>query len=132
MPSVPQKFVEITLRGRIAFCLSILAPFLHLSALKAQTDSIPENGSHVSPLIESYCVSCHGDNKSKGDLNLEEVLRNGSAADSFKTWQKVIDMVQYEDMPPVEEDQSNRRACSLYLSTIERTRVERPSFGGYE
>ena len=120
------------MRGRTAFCLSILAPYSHLSALKAQTDSIPEIGSQVSPLIESCCVGCHGDKIFKGELKLEEILRHGSVAGNFKTWRKVIDMLQYENMPPVEEDQSNRRVCSLYLFAIERTRVERPSFGGYE
>ena len=131
MPSIPQKFVEKIVRPN---CLSPgdSRPVLCLSTLKTQADSIPENGSHVPPMFESYCVSCHGDNKPKGDLNLEEVLRNGSVADNVKTWQKVIDMLQYEEMPPVEEDQSNRRACRLYLSKIERTRVERPSFWGCE
>ena len=27
--------------------------------------------THVQPLLESYCYDCHGDDKTKADLNLE-------------------------------------------------------------
>ncbi len=107
------------MRGRTAFCLSILAPYSHLSALKAQTDSIPEIGRQVSPLIESCCVGCHGDKKFKGELSPEEILRNGSVADNFKTSLKVIDLVEYVDMPPIEEDnQPAEEEGSSFLTTL--------------
>lgn len=122
MPPVPHSFVEIPVLGRFAFCVLILTLWMHLSALKAQADSIHDVGSQVSPLIESYCVSCHGDKKSKGDLNFEEVLRNGSVADNFKTWEKVIDLVEYEDMPPIEEDdQPSEEERSSFLATLRQT-----------
>tara|TARA_B100000900_G_scaffold402101_1_gene407574 strand:- start:40 stop:348 length:309 start_codon:yes stop_codon:yes gene_type:complete len=92
-------------------------------------DFIPENGSYVPPLIESYCFRFHGDNESKGDSSLEGVLRNGSVANNAAMWQEVIDMLEYEEVPPVEEDQSDRRACRLYLSTVKRRRVGVLVFG---
>ena len=128
MPSVPVKFVDNIARPNVC-CLSIFTSFLGLSVLKTQVDFIPENRSHIPPLIESYCFSLHGDNESKGDFRLEEVLRNGWVAKNAKMWQKVIEILEYEEMPPVEEDQSDRRACRLYLSTIEQRRVGVLVFG---
>ncbi|MDA7640104.1 DUF1587 domain-containing protein, partial [Opitutaceae bacterium] len=122
MPPAPHSFVEIPVLGRFAFCVLFLTLWMHLSARKAQADSIHDVGSQVSPLIESYCVGCHGDKKSKGDLNLEKILRNGSLADNFKTWEKVIDLVEYEDMPPIEEDdQPSEEERSSFLATLRQT-----------
>jgi len=74
------------------------------TALGEKTVSPHDFENVVSPLVDSYCVSCHGDEKTKGELNLEAILRDGSLVLNFKTWEKVIDMLEYEDMPPIEED----------------------------
>lgn len=67
-------------------------------------------------------MGCHGEKKTKGDLNLEEILRGGSVADNFKTWERVIDMLEFEDMPPPEEDdQPSQAERSNLIATISGT-----------
>ena len=61
--------------------------------------------AEVKPLVEEYCISCHSDEKTKGDVNLEQLLSGESIAEHFKTWGLVIDMLEFEDMPPEEEPQ---------------------------
>lgn len=102
--------------GRILTCFYLaLCPV----ALIANSDYSHDIGDVVTPLIESYCVDCHGDKKSKGDLNLEEVLQEGSVADNFRTWERVIDMLEFEDMPPPEEDnQPSDAERSSLIGTI--------------
>ncbi len=74
--------------------------------LEAETASI-ETGlvSDVKPLLEEYCFACHSDEKTKGDVNLRRLLDGESIAEHFKTWELVIDMLEFEDMPPEEEPQ---------------------------
>jgi hypothetical protein len=61
--------------------------------------------SDVKPLLEEYCFACHSDEKTKGDVNLQRLLDGESIAEHFKTWELVIDMLEFEDMPPEEEPQ---------------------------
>jgi hypothetical protein len=47
----------------------------------------------VRPLIETYCVECHGADSQKGKLRLDREI-------SLETWVKVHDRIQAGEMPP--------------------------------
>lgn len=122
MPLIPPRFVKIPVLSRFVIFASSIIVWVNPFHLMAQTVSPHDFGARVSPLIDAYCVSCHGDKKAKGELNLEEILRNGSVAEDFRTWEKVIDMLEYEDMPPIEEDeQPSEEERSTLMATISET-----------
>ena len=75
----------------------------------------------IAPFVQEYCIDCHGTEKEKGDLNLEELLSEASIPKSFKTWELVLDMVEFEDMPPPEEDRlpGNKERTALVASITE-------------
>ncbi len=53
----------------------------------------------VWPLVDEYCVSCHGEDKQKAGLRLDTLdydLRRGPDA---ATWKKALDLVRLGDMP---------------------------------
>ena len=51
---------------------------------------------------QKYCVSCHGNNKKKGGLNLEPLEREFKNASIAQDWQDVLDVLNIGDMPPEE------------------------------
>jgi len=70
--------------------------------------------AHVWPLLEQSCVRCHGAEKQKGDLrldNLEAALRGGKSGPALTPGQPskslVLQLVRHEDadrpMPPKED-----------------------------
>jgi cytochrome c553 len=54
----------------------------------------------IVPLLSTYCYGCHGEQKQKGDLNLQ-VYRTGPAAEKArKVWKEVADQLTAREMPP--------------------------------
>ncbi len=58
----------------------------------------------VRPLLQTYCYSCHGAQKQKGDLDLSRYADAGQAMRTRKLWQQVGAKVRERDMPPEEEE----------------------------
>ncbi len=58
----------------------------------------------VLPVLERYCVSCHGNTVSKGGLNLADyrTIDESGAARNLALWHKVADQLENRDMPPEE------------------------------
>jgi len=50
--------------------------------------------------FETYCYSCHNKTKSKGDLDLTAYPTMDSIAGNSKRWQKVLEKLKKEEMPP--------------------------------
>ncbi len=72
-------------------------------------DVAAEFHQDVLPVLEEYCIRCHGPKKSKARLRLDKLdidLVNGVDAE---TWHDVLDMLNLGDMPPEEERQPERQ-----------------------
>ncbi len=90
------------------------------SSATGSVDSVAAFESVISPFVQQYCVNCHGNEKEKGDLNLEEHLEEASITQSFKTWELVLDMVEFEDMPPIEETQPEWEERDVLIGEISK------------
>ena len=54
---------------------------------------------HVKPLIDKYCISCHGPETQKAKLRMDKLdidLINGN---DTEMWQEVLDLINISDMP---------------------------------
>src|SRR2546426_1073789 len=54
----------------------------------------------VRPLLTSYCVRCHGDEKQEGKLKLTGYTSAASVAKDYKVWDLVRRRLEAEEMPP--------------------------------
>ena len=60
------------------------------------------------PYFKKHCISCHGDKKSKGDLNIESELKNDFLdLVAVGQWGEILNAVNGHEMPPEEEPQPN-------------------------
>lgn len=75
------------------------------AALIALTASIhaeepPPFGAAIRPLVVMYCVECHDDDLSKGDLNLDRFTSQEQAIDALALWQRAGKRIENKEMPP--------------------------------
>ncbi len=85
--------VILMLRSSIIFCLLITA------ALVTAEDSIV-------PVIQKNCVQCHGkDGKVKGKVNLLEIKDVAALSADPELLQKLVEAIDFEEMPPEDEPQ---------------------------
>ena len=89
------------------FLLLIGSPLaLPFDSLDAKPGSeITTFEKQIKPLLNKYCISCHGPEKSKANLRIDELnpdLLSGADGD---LWEEVYNQLSIGDMPPEDEEQ---------------------------
>ncbi len=79
----------------------------------------PTPGRHLA-LVEEYCVSCHDEDKKKGELALDTI-----AADPVlrhpEVWEKVVRKLRARQMPPVGKDRPDAATYDSVIASLETT-----------
>lgn len=61
----------------------------------------------VRPILASLCFSCHGDKKTKADLNIEQLATGEAALLRAEMWDKALERINAHEMPPEGSQQFN-------------------------
>ena len=77
-------------------------------------DGAGEFDSFLKPLFQQNCVKCHGGEKTKGKVNLNEIETVADFLGDPALIKELIEVVDFADMPPEDEEQ---------LSDDQRTRT---------
>lgn len=80
------------------------------AALRAASD-----WKTIEPMLNAKCYSCHGGEKTKGDVDLKELAADPNVPAEFLLWQKVKDSIDNGDMPP--------RKAKAQLSSDEKSSI---------
>jgi hypothetical protein len=75
----------------------------------------------VQTVMKEHCYKCHGAEKQKGDVNLEEFQDAGAIAREPELWEKVVDVLKGGDMPPSKEPKMEDSARDLLAGWVEQT-----------
>jgi mono/diheme cytochrome c family protein len=78
------------------------------SAVKLASDPAAADAEFrekVTPLLKTYCYSCHGDGANTGGLALDSYKTAASITADPKTWDKLYRYVRTHQMPPSTEEQ---------------------------
>jgi len=57
----------------------------------------------IEPLLQDYCMDCHGDGKMKGDFVLDEYESTTAMLQDRMTWLRIWENVRTDLMPPAKE-----------------------------
>lgn len=56
--------------------------------------------SVVRPFLSTYCISCHDEDKSKGDVTLHDISGDLAAGKDIDLWNTVLKQLELSEMPP--------------------------------
>ena len=65
----------------------------------------PDFTTQIQPVVEKYCLDCHGAETAEGDLSLGEYRSIEQMRQSRGVWLKVLAQLQAESMPPEDAEQ---------------------------
>ncbi|MDD7984766.1 DUF1592 domain-containing protein [Lentisphaera marina] len=89
----------------------VLCVLLSLLSLKAANDNnLKIDASVLRPFVESYCIKCHGEDKQKGDVRLDQLFIEGSNDVDLSSEHRVFDLndildqLHLGEMPPKKEE----------------------------
>ncbi len=92
----------------------------------------PSTGPALFSFVDEYCLSCHDEDKKKGDLALDTVA-SLEVARHPDVWEKVVRKLRARQMPPVGKDRPDDRvydATVAYLETsLDRAAAAHPNPG---
>ena len=119
---------------RINLCLTALTVSVCSMGL-AVAEKKPDFIKDVRPVLEKHCFVCHGPEKQKGKVRLDQlsadVLHDAVAAE---TWHDALDVISIGDMPPDDEpplSQKERDILTGWLRpTLDEAIAARKSTGG--
>lgn len=91
----------------------------------------PDWSDTVDSFIHDHCLDCHADGNAEANINLEQMLESPSLATQFKTWEKVLQMVRTQQMPPRDATQPTKSARTQFSAGFVRAldRVARDEAG---
>ncbi|MEY4394309.1 MAG: hypothetical protein RL595_1558, partial [Planctomycetota bacterium] len=73
----------------------------------------------LEAFLEKHCNRCHGPEKPKGELRLNQLSRDfKSGADSHR-WAEVIERVNAGDMPPKKEPRPTQDEIAGFVSKLD-------------
>jgi hypothetical protein len=77
-----------------------LVVLLLVSATHASETPSPTYARDIAPLVQKYCVRCHGGSKPRGGVTLDRDRDDASILKNRAVWEKVGDNLRSGDMPP--------------------------------
>ena len=100
--------------------LTLLVPTT-VNADESSTSDPDHNGfkTLALPYFAEHCITCHGEKKAKGELNLETQLQNNflNLTESAK-WGEILDAVNSHEMPPEEEPQPDPKVAGEFADWV--------------
>ena len=74
-------------------------------------------------LLKEYCVGCHGPEKQKGKVRLDDLAFSLSNIETAERWQKVLNVMNAGEMPPEDEKQLPRGEKADFLDDLSNVMV---------
>ncbi len=72
----------------------------------------------AAPLFKQFCFDCHGGKKSKAGVDLERLVAEPDFARHFKAWEKVIAVLDQNEMPPEDKAQPSQTQRRRLVSAL--------------
>ena len=81
-----------------------ISVFVAVSALAEEKKPVAPAGGEfqqkLRPMLQEHCFKCHNAEKHKGGIDLTQFDSEGAVLKKYKLWQRVIEAVRTEEMPP--------------------------------
>jgi hypothetical protein len=69
--------------------------------------------------VENHCLRCHGPDKQKGDLRIDQLSRDFKVGADTHQWAEMIEQVNSGEMPPKKEQQPTQDEISAFVTNLD-------------
>ncbi len=70
-------------------------------------------------ILQKYCVACHGPEKSKGGLRIDQLSRNFQLGEDSHLWAEVVEKINAGEMPPENKPQPNADEIANIITQLD-------------
>ena len=119
--------ISLKMKYQLEFCVSRrkrrhmrFLGWFFLATGMAWADAKLSFEKEIEPLLDAYCIDCHGDGKAKGEFSMDEYKDLTKHLNDVDHWMAIWRNVRSQIMPPSEEDQLEIEEKKQLLTWIER------------
>ncbi|MBK8092998.1 MAG: DUF1592 domain-containing protein [Verrucomicrobiaceae bacterium] len=69
--------------------------------------------------LETHCIRCHGPEKEKGDLRIDQLSRDFKLGADTHHWAEVIEQVNSGEMPPKKEKKPSQAEIAAFVTSLD-------------
>lgn len=69
--------------------------------------------------LEAHCIRCHGPDREKGDLRVDQLSRDFATGLDGHLWAEVIERVNAGEMPPEDEEQPSEGEMASFIEQLD-------------
>ena len=69
--------------------------------------------------LEKHCIRCHGPEKEKGDLRIDQLSRDFKLGADTHHWSEVIEQVNSGEMPPKKEKKPSQAEIAAFVTSLD-------------
>lgn len=102
---------RLTLQSTFAQCLPLIASLAFASGVRA--------AEPYDAFLEKHCIACHGPDKEKGDLRIDQLSRDFKLGADTHHWAEVIEQVNSGEMPPKKEKRPSQQEIADFITTLD-------------
>lgn len=88
--------------------------------------------STVRPFMQTYCTSCHGNNKPQAQLNLAAYSGMAAVIKDLPHWTLVMERLHLKDMPPAgvgkQPTEKQRQAVMAWIRAVRQYEIQRTAY----
>ena len=95
------------------FCVALV--FVSLSSRDANAADLKMPGAEF---IREHCIRCHGPEKTKGDLRLDQLDTDFGKPSVFERWREVVSRTQSGEMPPKKEARPDAAKTQAFVREL--------------
>jgi len=98
------------------FCFCSWSSFATLGLILASTAHAVEP---FDAFLETHCLRCHGPEKEKGDLRIDQLSRDFKLGADTHHWAEMIEQVNSGEMPPKKEKQPTQAEMAAFVTSLD-------------
>lgn len=98
-------------RNRSSFAAALTAGLVFADALFA--------AEPFDTFLQAHCLSCHGPEKKKGDLRIDQLSRDFKLGADTHHWAEVIEQVNSGEMPPKKEKKPTQEEIAAFVTGLD-------------
>lgn len=107
--------IRALIPGLVAFWVNL--PMLCAPQAAAQDHPTHPYATDIAPLLNDYCVHCHSGDTAEANVRLDLLNADFSNQQLF-VWERVVEQLQTEAMPPAEDEQPTRAERKKLIDSI--------------
>ena len=94
-------------------------PAILVASLGFGLASAARAAGQLDTFLEKHCISCHGPEKEKGDLRIDQLSRDFKLGADAHHWAEMIEQVNSGEMPPKKEKKPTQEEISAFVTQLD-------------